>query len=142
MRLVRFSDWSAIIAPMLVFTELRDMVSYPSCPESYACPAFCGLDAILSLELTADEARPRFHHPKPAGISPATGRSVAAMSWYEACIWVCTSESCDSVAAISTSSAEETCVGQRGLRVGELRLRGGERRLHVAQHAGVLSPWR
>ena len=45
--LVRLSDWSAIIAPMLVLTEFRDMVSYPSGPVKYP-PFASSLPIVLS----------------------------------------------------------------------------------------------
>jgi hypothetical protein len=43
-----FKDWSATIAPMLVFTEFRDMVSYLADPKRFTFLTFCERGLILS----------------------------------------------------------------------------------------------
>ena len=51
--LVWLSDCSAIIAPILVFTEFRDMVLF-SCVQCYACPrVFAGLLAYWRIGVNA-----------------------------------------------------------------------------------------
>jgi hypothetical protein len=55
------SDWSAIIAPTLVLTELRDMVSYPIYSKCYACPAFLRVGVHFAPPvLTVDEVETDF----------------------------------------------------------------------------------